>query len=723
MVAWWPLDGLNSAGEYEDLAGGDNNGTPIGKPSQVLGQYVNNSLATGVIDGVQVSPATNLNFGTGPFTIDAWVKPGPTDQAESIVSKQRGSNSGYSLFLESGRLHFQSGSLVLAGPQVSPNQWNFVAVVVEPPYVTLYVGTPFSSNLSQVSYGIPANTGLPTNSTINATNNEALIIGRSLSLNPFSNGIIIDEVEIFNRALNQRPELESIFDAGAVGKCNVLSCPAITINPITLVHPTWVANVDYPPLNLTATGVTGPYTFSVTGGTLPPGMVVDPNGTLRGRPVTPGTYDFTVKAADANGCLGMHRYQMIVAPPPCNHGNNLIENGGFETGNFDGWSLSYGNLDDGATKVDKNDWNDTLPSDHPAPSIITAASATINKQGKKIDPYCGTGMLRFNDLGGEYDATRVRRSITLTNISPCTRIQLVWGAMLEDARHAAKDSPKIEIEITRKAGKDKSTKSIYSFRADATERAAGGWEDIRQPGGENPIWYKTATVTRNVGEFENGDELDIELIVYDCNQKKHGGAAFLDCVELIDACTGNCPDPNKSPIPNPTIPNVFTPNGDGLNDLWSISNVYNACYAHVDIFNRFGNLVATNDAYELTGYTGKSIVLWDGLIDSKPSSDGTYYYLLKLKNCNESKEFTGFITVFHEAPCYTEVVSDEVEAKQHLASKNKAKRNWEDKVEVTYGKAYAKWGRAKGKDISCNKTGKKSNKKWHCVARGRPCTK
>jgi hypothetical protein len=46
LVAWWPLDGLNPNGEYDDLANFDNNGTPIGNPATIPG-YVNNALQAG----------------------------------------------------------------------------------------------------------------------------------------------------------------------------------------------------------------------------------------------------------------------------------------------------------------------------------------------------------------------------------------------------------------------------------------------------------------------------------------------------------------------------------------------------------------------------------------------------------------------------------------------------------------------------------------------------
>lgn len=51
-----------------------------------------------------------------------------------------------------------------------------------------------------------------------------------------------------------------------------------------------------------ASGGAKPYTFSVDGGALPPGMTFSSTGTFSGTPTTLGTYQMSVRATDANGC-------------------------------------------------------------------------------------------------------------------------------------------------------------------------------------------------------------------------------------------------------------------------------------------------------------------------------------------------------------------------------------------------------------------------------------
>jgi titin len=58
---------------------------------------------------------------------------------------------------------------------------------------------------------------------------------------------------------------------------------------------------DYAP---SASGGTTPYTWSVSDGTLPPGLIIDPTtGEITGTPTTSGTYPFSLTAADALGSV------------------------------------------------------------------------------------------------------------------------------------------------------------------------------------------------------------------------------------------------------------------------------------------------------------------------------------------------------------------------------------------------------------------------------------
>ena len=90
--------------------------------------------------------------------------------------------------------------------------------------------------------------------------------------------------------------------------CNVTIAPA-TLPPGTVL-------VAYSQ-QLTASGGTAPYMFSVISGTLPPGLVLSAGGLLSGTPTSAATYNFTVQAQDAASCAASQSYSLVVSPPSC----------------------------------------------------------------------------------------------------------------------------------------------------------------------------------------------------------------------------------------------------------------------------------------------------------------------------------------------------------------------------------------------------------------------
>ncbi len=84
----------------------------------------------------------------------------------------------------------------------------------------------------------------------------------------------------------------------------------ITITPVNIVIttanplPNGTVGFAYNDIAFAATGGTGPYTFAVTGGAVPPAMNLAPNGVFGGTPTADGLYTFTVTPTDANGIVG-----------------------------------------------------------------------------------------------------------------------------------------------------------------------------------------------------------------------------------------------------------------------------------------------------------------------------------------------------------------------------------------------------------------------------------
>jgi gliding motility-associated-like protein len=88
------------------------------------------------------------------------------------------------------------------------------------------------------------------------------------------------------------------------------------------------------------------------------------------------------------------------------------------------------------------------------------------------------------------------------------------------------------------------------------------------------------------------------------------------------------------------VPNVFTPNGDGLYDTWIIRELDGFLNASVKVFNRWGDLIFENKG----AYTKP----WDGTYNGKPVGTATFYYVIdKGENvpAPDKREIKGSVTV------------------------------------------------------------------------------
>jgi len=83
------------------------------------------------------------------------------------------------------------------------------------------------------------------------------------------------------------------------------------------------------------------------------------------------------------------------------------------------------------------------------------------------------------------------------------------------------------------------------------------------------------------------------------------------------------------------IPNTFTPNGDGINDVFVIPCGNGD--VQFDVYNRWGI-----EVYRSEGYLND----WDGRYRGAPLPEGTYYYVLKYINIHGTEiNKAGFISL------------------------------------------------------------------------------
>lgn len=96
----------------------------------------------------------------------------------------------------------------------------------------------------------------------------------------------------------------------------------------------------------------------------------------------------------------------------------------------------------------------------------------------------------------------------------------------------------------------------------------------------------------------------------------------------------NCP---VEPESNLYFPRAFSPNGDGLNDIWDIYNIETFPDVEISIYNRWGE-----EVFYSKGYTEK----WDGTFKGKKVPADNYSFVIK-PNFEDKVDIKGSIVVLY----------------------------------------------------------------------------
>jgi len=95
------------------------------------------------------------------------------------------------------------------------------------------------------------------------------------------------------------------------------------------------------------------------------------------------------------------------------------------------------------------------------------------------------------------------------------------------------------------------------------------------------------------------------------------------------------------------VPEIFSPNGDGIQDYFRIVCIKEYPEARIEIFNRWGNLVFEKENYGNTDVWGNTDAWWNGYssnsgkLGTEKLPAGTYFYVLYLTNSGNKKN--GFV--------------------------------------------------------------------------------
>jgi len=110
------------------------------------------------------------------------------------------------------------------------------------------------------------------------------------------------------------------------------------------------------------------------------------------------------------------------------------------------------------------------------------------------------------------------------------------------------------------------------------------------------------------------------------------GEYFLE-VEDASGCTASTTYIVVPYCAPPVPPNAFSPNGDGVNDLWTVGGLEDDPDAKIHVYNRFGVSVFDGSAKQ---------PFWNGKVKGADVPDGTYYYVVTRKS---AKPLTGSLVL------------------------------------------------------------------------------
>ena len=95
----------------------------------------------------------------------------------------------------------------------------------------------------------------------------------------------------------------------------------------------------------------------------------------------------------------------------------------------------------------------------------------------------------------------------------------------------------------------------------------------------------------------------------------------------------NCVVPPSNAGNKILIPTAFTPNGDGMNDVWEINTLAGNNEVIVEIYNRWGEIIFYSKGYPEP---------WNGTYKGSLVPEGTYAYIVRV---DADKVYRGVVLV------------------------------------------------------------------------------
>lgn len=195
------------------------------------------------------------------------------------------------------------------------------------------------------------------------------------------------------------------------------------------------------------------------------------------------------------------------------------------------------------------------------------------------------------------------------------RADIVYTITGSDAHNCFTDTARVRIQVL----------PLPLIEAGPDENVMAGTPVQLHPTGSNDItqWEWSPSSYLNCSNCPAPVSTPLSQITYVLSVKNNNGCEASDTLSIKMQC-----DENRV-----SIPNVFTPNHDGKNDVFMIKGI--SFVKHLLIFNRWGEKVFEKNNFIAADRSS----CWDGTFKGFPASEGTYVYFIELQ-CSGSGVFT-----------------------------------------------------------------------------------
>lgn len=309
-------------------------------------------------------------------------------------------------------------------------------------------------------------------------------------------------------------------------------CPTITLSPTSFSAPVVGSNFS---ATVTASGSTGPYTYSVTSGSLPAGLGLSSGGLLSGTATSATMASFQITATSSNGCTGVRSYSVTPVCPAVTvtpASLAFAEQGTAYSASFSAsggtapysYAVSSGSLPGGLSLASNGQLSGT-PTGNGLGSFTVRATdvhgcAGTRAYSLRVCPIISLGNLASGVVGTPYNGSAAASSGAAPYVYALQSGTLPAGLSLNTTSGAITGTPSVEetksftVQVTDANGCVKSRSYTLAITCPAVTLSPGSLTkgDIGQPvsntvsasGGAGPYTYSVASGALPAGVSLNG---------------------------------------------------------------------------------------------------------------------------------------------------------------------------------------------------------------------------